>query len=101
MLSQKLPDGVGVGVTPKEVILKSTSSQATLGDGVGSGSQSQSKYAVKSNVSQLTGLGVGVGHGPLVKLFADISGQTEIQGLVPDNKQDPPKLELKHQLLPV
>jgi hypothetical protein len=51
---------------------------------------------VKSNVSQFTGLGVGVGHGPLVKLFAEISGQIESQGVVPDNKQEPPKLELKH-----
>jgi hypothetical protein len=40
---QKLPDGVGVGVTPKLVILKSTSSQGILGVGVGIGSQSQSK----------------------------------------------------------
>jgi hypothetical protein len=42
-LSQKLPLGVGVGVTPIEFIIKLTSSQAILGVGVGIGSQSQSK----------------------------------------------------------
>ena len=41
--TQKLPEGVGVGVTPIESIIKLTSSQATLGVGVGIGSQSQSK----------------------------------------------------------
>jgi hypothetical protein len=40
---QKLPEGVGVGVTPIESMMKLTSSQAILGVGVGNGSQSQSK----------------------------------------------------------
>ena len=37
------------------------------GVGVGKGTKSQSKYAVKSNVLQLTEDGVGVGQGPDVK----------------------------------
>jgi hypothetical protein len=40
---QKLPEGVGVGVTPIESMIKLTSSHAILGVGVGNGSQSQSK----------------------------------------------------------
>jgi hypothetical protein len=40
---QKLPEGVGVGVTPIESMMKLTSSQGILGVGVGIGSQSQSK----------------------------------------------------------
>jgi hypothetical protein len=42
-LVQKLPEGVGVGVTPIESMMKLTSSQGILGVGVGIGSQSQSK----------------------------------------------------------
>ena len=99
--SQKLPDGVGVGVTPIEVIVKSTSSQSTLGVGVGSGSQSQSKYALKLKIEQSTGVGVGVGQIPPSKSFADISGHNELQGDDPLNTQEPSNVSLKHQKLPV
>jgi hypothetical protein len=74
---QKLPEGVGVGVTPIDSISKFTSSQATLGVGVGSGSQSQSKYALKLKIEQSIGVGVGVGQIPPSKSFAEISGHCE------------------------
>ena len=98
---QKFPEGVGVGVTPIESMMKLTSSQAILGVGVGNGSQSQSKYALKLNIEQSTPVGVGVGQIPPSKSFAEISGHCELQGLEPLNKQVPPNVSLKHQKLPV
>jgi hypothetical protein len=101
VFEQKSPDGDGVGVTPTLVKSKLTSSQGILGVGVGIGSQSQSKYALKSKVVQSTGNGVGEGHIPIVKSFAEISGHTDLHGVAPCKIQTPPKLLLKHQYEPV
>ena len=60
-------EGVGVGVVGTEVTLNVTLSQVIDGVGVGKGTKSQSKYAVKFSVLQLTDEGVGVGQGPDVK----------------------------------
>ena len=94
---QKLPEGVGVGVTPIDSTSKFTSSQATLGLGVGTGSQSQSKYALKLNIEQSTAVGVGVGQIPPSKSFTEMSGHNEFHGYAPLNKHEPPKEVLKHQ----
>jgi hypothetical protein len=55
----------------------STNSHGIDGVGVTNGSKSQSKKAVKSKILQLIGDGVGVGHGPVVNKFAEISGHEE------------------------
>jgi hypothetical protein len=71
-----------------------------VGVTVGVGGKSQLKNAEKSKLSQFVGAGVGLGHGPLVNRFAEISGQIELQGYEPSNRQVPPKVELKHHLSP-
>jgi hypothetical protein len=68
---------VGVGVIGKAVTNMSTNSHGIDGVGVTNGSKSQSKKAVKSKILQLIGDGVGVGHGPVVNKFAEISGHEE------------------------
>jgi hypothetical protein len=55
----------------------STKSHGIDGVGVTNGTKSQSKYAVKSKILQLMGVGVGVGHTPGLNKFAEISGHAE------------------------
>ena len=66
--------GVGVGLTGNAV--RSISKTEIVAEGVGSGSQSQSKYAKKLSW-QSDGVGVGVTHGPVVNETDAMSGQTE------------------------
>lgn len=74
---QGFDDGVGVGDTGNPVTLMSTKSQGIDGVGVTKGTKSQSKNAWKSRVSQLIGVGVGGGHAPGLKKFAEMSGHAE------------------------
>lgn len=91
--TQTKPDvGVGVGDTSNEVTLKFTSSQL---NGVGAGSQLQSKYAEKSKVVQSIG-GLGEIQPPSVKKFADISGHVDLQGEAPSSIHVPPSVSEKH-----
>lgn len=75
-LKPVLQFGVGVGVGETGIAVKSISNTVIVADGVGSGSQSQSKYAKKFSW-QLDGVGVGVTQGPDVNETDAISGQTE------------------------
>jgi hypothetical protein len=67
-------EGVTVGVTGKAS--KSISNTVIVADGVGTGSQSQSKYAKKLSW-QSDGVGVGVTQGPVVNEVDAISGHAE------------------------
>ena len=79
--------GVGVGVDVG----------VDVGVGVGVKVTSQSKIASKSIVLQNDGVGVGGTQDPLKKKSSQRSGQVEIQGVLPNNKQDPSRTVDRHQ----